>query len=104
MLIPKQTTIPALVRVKPGALDRMGIYANCKEYDFVDAIASREPGTFIPNSFGGVSGGALWRFRDVFQTNQYGLKLDREDYVLAGIAFYLALLLLLLVSAIRFRP
>ena len=27
MLIPKQTTIPALVRVKPGALDRMGIYA-----------------------------------------------------------------------------
>ena len=26
MLIPKQTTIPALVRVKPGALDRMGIY------------------------------------------------------------------------------
>ena len=27
MLIPKQTAIPALVRVKPGALDRMGIYA-----------------------------------------------------------------------------
>jgi glycerol-1-phosphate dehydrogenase [NAD(P)+] len=27
MLIPKQTAIPALVRVKPGALDRTGIYA-----------------------------------------------------------------------------
>jgi glycerol-1-phosphate dehydrogenase [NAD(P)+] len=27
MLIPKQTTIPSLVRMKPGALDRMGIYA-----------------------------------------------------------------------------
>jgi glycerol-1-phosphate dehydrogenase [NAD(P)+] len=27
MLIPKQTAIPALVRVKPGALDRIGIYA-----------------------------------------------------------------------------
>ena len=27
MLIPKQTTVPTLVRVKPGALDRMGIYA-----------------------------------------------------------------------------
>jgi glycerol-1-phosphate dehydrogenase [NAD(P)+] len=26
MLIPKQTTVPTLVRVKPGALDRMGIY------------------------------------------------------------------------------
>jgi glycerol-1-phosphate dehydrogenase [NAD(P)+] len=27
MLIPKQTVIPTLVRVKPGALDRLGIYA-----------------------------------------------------------------------------
>jgi glycerol-1-phosphate dehydrogenase [NAD(P)+] len=27
MLIPKQTVIPSLVRVKPGALDRVGIYA-----------------------------------------------------------------------------
>src|SRR5262249_11814947 len=27
MLIPKQIVIPALVRVKPGALDRIGIYA-----------------------------------------------------------------------------
>jgi hypothetical protein len=27
MLIPKQTAIPSLVRLKPGALDRMGIYA-----------------------------------------------------------------------------
>ncbi|MBV8588222.1 MAG: iron-containing alcohol dehydrogenase family protein [Verrucomicrobia bacterium] len=27
MLVPKQTTIPSLVRVKPGALDRLGIYA-----------------------------------------------------------------------------
>ncbi len=27
MLIPKHTAIPTLVRVKPGALDRMGVYA-----------------------------------------------------------------------------
>jgi glycerol-1-phosphate dehydrogenase [NAD(P)+] len=32
MLIPKQTVIPALVRVKPGALDRMGIYAERNEF------------------------------------------------------------------------
>jgi len=32
MLIPKQTAIPALVRVKPGALDRMGIYAERNEF------------------------------------------------------------------------
>jgi glycerol-1-phosphate dehydrogenase [NAD(P)+] len=32
MLIPKQTTIPSLVRVKPGALDRMGIYAERHEF------------------------------------------------------------------------
>ena len=32
MLIPKQTAIPALVRVKPGALDRIGIYAERHEF------------------------------------------------------------------------
>ncbi len=32
MLIPRQTPIPALVRVKPGALDRMGIYAERHEF------------------------------------------------------------------------
>ena len=32
MLIPKQTAIPALVRVKPGALDRMGVYAKRHEF------------------------------------------------------------------------
>ena len=32
MLIPKQTAIPALVRIKPGALDRMGIYAERHEF------------------------------------------------------------------------
>jgi glycerol-1-phosphate dehydrogenase [NAD(P)+] len=32
MLIPKQTPIPSLVRVKPGALDRMGIYAERHEF------------------------------------------------------------------------
>ena len=31
MLIPKQTTIPSLVRLKPGALDRMGIYTERHE-------------------------------------------------------------------------
>jgi glycerol-1-phosphate dehydrogenase [NAD(P)+] len=32
MLIPKQTTIPALVRIKPEASDRMGIYAERHEF------------------------------------------------------------------------
>ena len=32
MLIPRQTAIPALVRVKPGALDRIGIYAGRHEF------------------------------------------------------------------------
>jgi glycerol-1-phosphate dehydrogenase [NAD(P)+] len=32
MLAPKQTTIPSLVRVKPGALDRLGIYAERQEF------------------------------------------------------------------------
>jgi glycerol-1-phosphate dehydrogenase [NAD(P)+] len=32
MLIPRQTAIQALVRVKPGALDRMGIYAERHEF------------------------------------------------------------------------
>jgi glycerol-1-phosphate dehydrogenase [NAD(P)+] len=36
MLIPKQTAIPALVRVKPGALDRMGIYA--ERHDFTRVV------------------------------------------------------------------
>jgi glycerol-1-phosphate dehydrogenase [NAD(P)+] len=36
MLIPKQTAIPALVRLKPGALDRMGIYA--ERHDFMRVI------------------------------------------------------------------
>ena len=50
MLIPKQTAIPALVRVKPGALDRMGIYAERHEFmrvmlffsqDFDDRLIAR---------------------------------------------------------------
>jgi glycerol-1-phosphate dehydrogenase [NAD(P)+] len=32
MLIPRQTAIPALVRVKSGALDRMGVYAERQEF------------------------------------------------------------------------
>ena len=32
MLIPRQTAIPELVRVKPGALDRMGIYAERQQF------------------------------------------------------------------------
>ena len=84
---------------KPGQFGRrikVGVMMTAQEqyhpdqngYDFVDAVASREPGTFIPNSFGGVSGGALWRFRDVFHTNLFGTQLNRDEYVLAGIAFW----------------
>jgi glycerol-1-phosphate dehydrogenase [NAD(P)+] len=42
MLIPKQTTIPALVRVKPGALDRMGIYAERQEFTGVVLFFSQD--------------------------------------------------------------
>jgi glycerol-1-phosphate dehydrogenase [NAD(P)+] len=35
MLIPRQTAIPALVRVKPEALDRIGIYAERHEFAHV---------------------------------------------------------------------
>ena len=36
MLTPKQTFIPNLVRVKPGALDRMGVYA--ERYGFARVL------------------------------------------------------------------
>jgi hypothetical protein len=61
---------------------------NQNGYDFVDALAAREPETLIPESFGGVSGGALWRFRDLFHTDQLISELQPEDYVLAGIPFW----------------
>jgi glycerol-1-phosphate dehydrogenase [NAD(P)+] len=41
MLIPKQTAIPTLVRVKPGALDRMGVYAERYELMRVLLLFSR---------------------------------------------------------------
>jgi hypothetical protein len=53
-----------------------------------DAIAAREPGLFIPESFNGVSGGDLWLFRDFFQMSEPPQELTRNDYVLAGIAFW----------------
>jgi glycerol-1-phosphate dehydrogenase [NAD(P)+] len=42
MLIPKQTAIPTLVRVKPGALDRMGIYAERNEFGRVILYFSQD--------------------------------------------------------------
>jgi len=42
MLIPKQATIPALVRAKPGALDRMGIYAEREEFRRVILFFSQD--------------------------------------------------------------
>jgi len=42
MLTPKQTPIPTLVRVKPGALDRMGIYAERHEFTRVLLFFSRD--------------------------------------------------------------
>jgi hypothetical protein len=44
MLIPKQTAIPALVRVKPGALDRVGVYA--KRHEFMRVL--RDSGVPLP--------------------------------------------------------
>jgi hypothetical protein len=57
-------------------------------YDFIDAFIGAGPGTSIPRSFGGVSGGALWRFRDPFHRDQPMPELRASDYVLAGIAFW----------------
>lgn len=42
MLVPKQTTIPSLVRVKPGALDRLGIYAERHEFVRVALFFSQD--------------------------------------------------------------
>ncbi len=42
MLIPRQTAIPALVRIKPGALDRMGIYAERHEFMRVALFFSQD--------------------------------------------------------------
>ena len=42
MLISKQTTIPSLVRVKPGALDRIGIYAERHQFLRVVLFFSRD--------------------------------------------------------------
>jgi glycerol-1-phosphate dehydrogenase [NAD(P)+] len=42
MLIPRQTAIPALVRVKPGALDRMGIYAGRQQFERVVLFFSQD--------------------------------------------------------------
>ncbi len=42
MLTLKQVTIPVLVRVKPGALDRMGIYARRQDYRRVVLLFSQD--------------------------------------------------------------
>jgi glycerol-1-phosphate dehydrogenase [NAD(P)+] len=42
MVVPKQTTIPSLVRVKPGALDRLGIYAERHEFARVAVFFSQD--------------------------------------------------------------
>ena len=42
MRMPKQTPIPALVRVKPGALDRMGVYAERHEFMRVFLFFSKD--------------------------------------------------------------
>jgi glycerol-1-phosphate dehydrogenase [NAD(P)+] len=42
MLAPKQTTIPTLVRVKPGALDRLGVYAERHEFARIALFFSRD--------------------------------------------------------------
>jgi hypothetical protein len=57
-------------------------------YDFIDALVEPGPGTVIPESFRGVSGGPLWRFRDPFQVNQSFDELKHGDYVLAGVVFW----------------
>src|SRR5258708_12384496 len=48
MLAPKQTTIPTLVRVKPGALDRLGIYAERHEFARIALFFSRDLDARLP--------------------------------------------------------
>jgi hypothetical protein len=57
-------------------------------YDFIDALAERTPDTPIPQSFKGISGGALWRLRDPFHADPPMPELTAGDYVLAGIVFW----------------
>jgi glycerol-1-phosphate dehydrogenase [NAD(P)+] len=47
MLIPRQTVLPALVRVKPGALDRIGIYAGRHEFTRVVLFFSQGRRPFV---------------------------------------------------------
>src|SRR5277367_1990438 len=42
MLTSRQTDIPSLVRVKPGALDRMGIYARRHGFDRIVLLHSED--------------------------------------------------------------
>jgi len=42
MLNPRQTAIPSLVRVKPGALDRVGLYAERNEFPRVAIFFSKD--------------------------------------------------------------
>ena len=83
---PGETTQRAKVGVLVSA---QGEYHRAENgFDYIDIIATREPGTVIPNSFRGVSGGALWRFRDVFHVSEPMTELRREDYVFSGIVFW----------------
>ena len=42
MLVPKQTTIPSVVRVKPGALDRLGIYVQREKFTRIVVFFSED--------------------------------------------------------------
>ena len=42
MLVPRQTTIPSVVRIKPGALDRLGIYAEREKFTRIVLFFSQD--------------------------------------------------------------
>src|SRR5580700_6828138 len=42
MLVPRQTTIPTVVRIKPGALDRLGIYAERQKFKQIALFFSQD--------------------------------------------------------------
>jgi hypothetical protein len=42
MLVPRQTTIPSVVRIKPGALDRLGIYAERENFTRIALFFSQD--------------------------------------------------------------
>jgi hypothetical protein len=84
----------AIERVKAGiacaSLERYTRYSRYLEgSDYIDALITPENADApLPESFRGVSGGALWRLRDPFQLVSQTTYPRSTDFVLAGVMFW----------------